>query len=295
MRPRRPGRRPSRAASRPPQGDGIIMLRPDTFALTLLLASLTGLGPLSMDMYLPSLPDIGRALHASTAQVQLTISSLPDRLCRRPDRLRTDRGPLRTQARDPGRAGVVWRRKHRLRHDAIHRDAHRGTFRAGARRRRRDRAGAGRGARSVFRRARRPRTVADGIDPGVRADHSAGHRRRVADRVRLARELHLAGDLRGSGGRLHDASAPRDSAPARPRAVFARRDGRALSVGAGASRLSRAFGHRDHDLRRTLCLGFGSLGRDAGRLRTLAARVRRHLRGRLLWDTYWEQISRRAA
>jgi MFS transporter, DHA1 family, multidrug resistance protein len=51
------------------------MLRPDTFALTLLLALLTGLGPLSMDMYLPSLPDIGHALHAPTAQVQLTISS----------------------------------------------------------------------------------------------------------------------------------------------------------------------------------------------------------------------------
>jgi MFS transporter, DHA1 family, multidrug resistance protein len=51
------------------------MLRPGTFALTLLLALLTGLGPLSMDMYVPSLPDIGRALHASTEQVQLTISS----------------------------------------------------------------------------------------------------------------------------------------------------------------------------------------------------------------------------
>ena len=51
------------------------MLRPDTFALTLLLALLTALGPLSMDMYLPSLPDIGRALDAPTAQVQLTISS----------------------------------------------------------------------------------------------------------------------------------------------------------------------------------------------------------------------------
>jgi len=51
------------------------MLRPDTFALTLLLSLLTALGPMSMDMYLPSLPDIGRALHASTAQVQLTISS----------------------------------------------------------------------------------------------------------------------------------------------------------------------------------------------------------------------------
>jgi MFS transporter, DHA1 family, multidrug resistance protein len=51
------------------------MLRPGTFALTLLLSLLTGLGPLSMDMYLPSLPDIGIALHASTGQVQLTISS----------------------------------------------------------------------------------------------------------------------------------------------------------------------------------------------------------------------------
>ena len=51
------------------------MLRPGTFALTLLLSFLTALGPLSMDMYLPSLPDIGRTLHASTLHVQLTISS----------------------------------------------------------------------------------------------------------------------------------------------------------------------------------------------------------------------------
>jgi MFS transporter, DHA1 family, multidrug resistance protein len=51
------------------------MLQPGTFALTLLLSFLTALGPLSMDMYLPSLPDIGRALNAPTPQVQLTISS----------------------------------------------------------------------------------------------------------------------------------------------------------------------------------------------------------------------------
>lgn len=51
------------------------MLRPGSFALTLLLSLLTGLGPLSMDMYLPSLPAIGEALHGSIAQVQLTISS----------------------------------------------------------------------------------------------------------------------------------------------------------------------------------------------------------------------------
>src|SRR5438067_13622783 len=50
------------------------MLRPGTLALTLLLALLTGMGPLSVDMYLASLPEIGRLLIAPTAQVQLTIS-----------------------------------------------------------------------------------------------------------------------------------------------------------------------------------------------------------------------------
>ena len=51
------------------------MLRPDTFALTALLGTLTGIGVLSVDMYLPSLPDIGRGLRAPAAQVQLTLSS----------------------------------------------------------------------------------------------------------------------------------------------------------------------------------------------------------------------------
>ena len=51
------------------------MLRPGTFALTALLAALTAVGPLTTDMYLPSLPDIAHRLDASTAQVQLTISS----------------------------------------------------------------------------------------------------------------------------------------------------------------------------------------------------------------------------
>jgi MFS transporter, DHA1 family, multidrug resistance protein len=51
------------------------MLRPGTFALTAMLAALTAIGPLSTDMYLPSLPDIARQLDASTAQVQLTISA----------------------------------------------------------------------------------------------------------------------------------------------------------------------------------------------------------------------------
>jgi DHA1 family bicyclomycin/chloramphenicol resistance-like MFS transporter len=50
------------------------MLRPDTFALTALLALLTALGPVAVDMYLPSFPDIARLLAASPATVQLTLS-----------------------------------------------------------------------------------------------------------------------------------------------------------------------------------------------------------------------------
>jgi DHA1 family bicyclomycin/chloramphenicol resistance-like MFS transporter len=50
------------------------MLRPGTFALTVLLSFLTGIGPLSVDMYLPSWPEMGRLLQASPAQVQLTLS-----------------------------------------------------------------------------------------------------------------------------------------------------------------------------------------------------------------------------
>ena len=51
------------------------MLRTGTFALTALLAGLSAFGPLTTDMYLPSLPEIARLLGASTAQAQLTISS----------------------------------------------------------------------------------------------------------------------------------------------------------------------------------------------------------------------------
>ena len=50
-------------------------LRPDTLALTALLALLTSLGPLSTDMYLPSLPMIARGFGSDTAGAQLTLSA----------------------------------------------------------------------------------------------------------------------------------------------------------------------------------------------------------------------------
>ncbi len=49
-------------------------LRPDTFRLTVLLALLTSMGPLSTDMYLPSLPDISRVFGTDDARTQLTLS-----------------------------------------------------------------------------------------------------------------------------------------------------------------------------------------------------------------------------
>ena len=50
------------------------MLRPDTLALTALLALLTAVGPMSVDLYLPSLPELGWVFGASVPQVQLTLS-----------------------------------------------------------------------------------------------------------------------------------------------------------------------------------------------------------------------------
>jgi DHA1 family bicyclomycin/chloramphenicol resistance-like MFS transporter len=43
--------------------------------MTALLAALTGIGPLTTDMYVPSLPGIAASLGATTAQTQLTIST----------------------------------------------------------------------------------------------------------------------------------------------------------------------------------------------------------------------------
>ncbi|MCC6888326.1 MAG: multidrug effflux MFS transporter [Hyphomicrobiales bacterium] len=51
------------------------MLKPNTVSMTTLLALLTAFGPVATDMYVPSMPDIGRLLETSPAGVQLTLSS----------------------------------------------------------------------------------------------------------------------------------------------------------------------------------------------------------------------------
>jgi MFS transporter, DHA1 family, multidrug resistance protein len=64
---------PGDAPSSPPR-HAPAKLRPGSRALTGLLALLTAIGPLSIDLYVPALPDIGRALDASEAAAQLTVS-----------------------------------------------------------------------------------------------------------------------------------------------------------------------------------------------------------------------------
>jgi MFS transporter, DHA1 family, multidrug resistance protein len=49
--------------------------RPSTVRLVLVLGSVNAIGPLSIDMYLPAFPEIADALHASAAQVQLTLTA----------------------------------------------------------------------------------------------------------------------------------------------------------------------------------------------------------------------------
>ncbi|MFI5011913.1 MAG: multidrug effflux MFS transporter [Hyphomicrobiales bacterium] len=51
-----------------------MQLRPNSLALTAVLALLTAMGPLSVDMYLPSMPAIARELGTDAAHVQLTLS-----------------------------------------------------------------------------------------------------------------------------------------------------------------------------------------------------------------------------
>jgi MFS transporter, DHA1 family, multidrug resistance protein len=48
--------------------------RPSTLRLTLILGSLAAFGPLSIDMYLPSLPTLAQDFRADTAAAQLTLS-----------------------------------------------------------------------------------------------------------------------------------------------------------------------------------------------------------------------------
>ena len=57
-----------------PRSGAAPALRPDSFALMLFLAGVVAVGPLSTDMYLPSLPDMTRIFGTEVSMVQLTLS-----------------------------------------------------------------------------------------------------------------------------------------------------------------------------------------------------------------------------
>ena len=56
-------------------GPGLAKAAKAPLGFILMLGALTGVGPLSIDMYLPGLPAIGRELHAGAASVQQTVAA----------------------------------------------------------------------------------------------------------------------------------------------------------------------------------------------------------------------------
>ncbi|RKN75517.1 Bcr/CflA family efflux MFS transporter [Streptomyces klenkii] len=66
---------PARTAERDAAGPGISGARATGLIVTLVLGGLTALPPLSMDMYLPALPEVTGALHSPAATVQLTLTA----------------------------------------------------------------------------------------------------------------------------------------------------------------------------------------------------------------------------
>lgn len=62
------------SATRPPERAAPLRAASGGFLIILVLGSLTAIGPMSIDMYLPGLPAIGQDLGASPGDVQLTLS-----------------------------------------------------------------------------------------------------------------------------------------------------------------------------------------------------------------------------
>lgn len=58
----------------PDRSPSALPLKPNTFALTFVLALMTAMGPIATDIYVPSLPQLAQDFNASTTQVQWTLS-----------------------------------------------------------------------------------------------------------------------------------------------------------------------------------------------------------------------------
>ena len=122
---------------------------PSRLRLTFILGALSAFAPMSIDMYLPSLPAIAREFGATTASAQLDAVGLLPRARDRPGALRPARRPLRSQAALVPRAHAVRAGECRLRSGDEHREPDRAALRAGPRRLRRCGHRAGRRPRPV--------------------------------------------------------------------------------------------------------------------------------------------------
>src|SRR5258708_21667351 len=84
---------PSAAAERTPEST--------PWGLVVLLGSLTAMGPVAIDMYLPSLPAIAAGLHASAGDAPATVSAFLARIAVGTLFHSPASGPLRRRAPDP--------------------------------------------------------------------------------------------------------------------------------------------------------------------------------------------------
>ncbi|WP_173869452.1 multidrug effflux MFS transporter [Streptomyces albus subsp. chlorinus] len=73
--PSQPSQAPTAPAATASPAPGISRRRRAGLLFTLILGGLTALPPLSIDMYLPALPEVGEALHVPAATAQLTLTA----------------------------------------------------------------------------------------------------------------------------------------------------------------------------------------------------------------------------
>ena len=176
--------------------------------IVLILGALSAFGPVSMDTYLPGLPELSRDIGASASEAQLTLTACLFGLAGGP----AARGPGQRRPRAPaaaaGRPGRVHHRLAPVRRGARRVVAHRRPAAPGGRRGGGNRDRAGDRARPAL--GRRAGALLRGADARERAgaDPGSGGGRPAAPRDRLARRV------RGAGGGGAPAPGGRGRGPA---------------------------------------------------------------------------------
>ena len=175
------------------------MLRPNHAAVTALLTALVALGPMSTDLYLPSLPALTAYFGVGELAGQLDAQRIPAGPGGRTDHLWPAIGSLWPAAGAAVRHRSLCRRQYRLRFRALDRGAGHRAVLPGLRRLRRAGAGPCGRARRLWPRGRCAHHVLYERRYRAGAGDRADHRRLRRDLVRLARQLRRAAALWRSG------------------------------------------------------------------------------------------------